>query len=242
MAKTSAIYPRYLAQRRACRAGFREYGHLYPQKVLFIAGLPKSGTTWLEKMISSYPGFHELLIPDPPRNSPAYDLAYELPSDMFSRFDRMLVLTKMHIPGTNHNAQLLRTAGVPYVVMFRDLRDVAVSLYFYVRQTRWHPLFRDLHELDLQEGLRFFADRLLEPYAEWIRSWIHNSDPDLGLVLRYEDVLREPEKHVAAVATHFELDTSAERVRAIVDAHSFQRMSGGRSADRRARRVSIERP
>ena len=32
--------------------------HRYPQNVIFIAGLPKSGSTWLRDMFSSLSGFH----------------------------------------------------------------------------------------------------------------------------------------------------------------------------------------
>lgn len=233
--KGLAVYPRYASQRRACRAGYREYGHLYPQNVLFIAGLPKSGTTWLERMISSYPGFHELLIPDVERFAqssdagPAYDLEYDLPEDMFSRFDRMLVLTKMHVPGSPHNVRLLREAGVRYAVIYRDLRDVAVSLYFYVRQTPWHPHHTRLADTSVQEGLHFFAENLIEAYAEWIRSWQRNRDPHASLVLRYEDVLADPVASVTAVARHFQLDDSPGRVREIVERHSFERLSRGRA-------------
>ncbi len=30
-------------------------------------------------------------------------------------------------------------ADVKYVIMYRDLRDVAVSHYYYAKQTPWHP-------------------------------------------------------------------------------------------------------
>jgi hypothetical protein len=236
--KVLAVHPRYWAQRRACRQGYREYGHLYPQKVLFIAGLPKSGTTWLERMISSYPGFHELLIPDverfaqSPEAGPGYDLEYDLPEDMFSRFREMLVLTKMHVPGSRHNVDVLHRAGVRYAIIYRDLRDVAVSLVFYVRQTPWHPHHARLADASVEEGLQFFADHLLDIYARWIRSWRENRDPAESLELRYEDVLADPESAVASVAGLFELDASPERVREIVAAHSFERLSRGRTPGR----------
>src|SRR4249920_3395430 len=112
--KRMAVYPRYLSQARACRRGFRDFGDRYPQKVLFIAGLPKSGTTWLERMVASYPGFHEVTIPTAYRHELAtggtHD--YELPEDMFSWFKDMLVVTKMHVHGSPHNVGLIRAAGV----------------------------------------------------------------------------------------------------------------------------------
>lgn len=229
--KRVAVYPRYWAQGRACHEGFREYGHLYPQRVLFIAGLPKSGTTWLKKMLTSYPGFHELLIPD----VTAYELAtggshdYDLPGDMFSRLADMLVVTKMHVHGSPHNVALLRAAGVRHVVLTRDLRDVAVSYFFYVRQTPWHPEYPLYVRLSVAEGLATFARRTLRPYMDWVRSWHENRDAELSLQVRYEQLLADPAAVMAGVAEHFQLDSSPETVGRIVERYSFRELSGGRS-------------
>ena len=92
--KRVGVYPRYLAQRKRCRAGFLAHGDRYPQKLLFVAGLPKSGTTWLERMLSDFPGFSDLLIPDVAsfelRTGGSHD--YELPDNLFSRFGLIMLI------------------------------------------------------------------------------------------------------------------------------------------------------
>lgn len=230
LAKRLAVYPRYRAQAAACRRGYRAFGDRYPQRVLFVAGLPKSGTTWLEKMISSFPGFHELLIPDVARwelsRGGSHD--YELPADMFERFDGMLVLTKMHVHGSAHNVEVLRRAGVRYAVLFRDLRDVAVSNFFYVRQTPWHPEHPHYAGLGVQEGLEVFARRTLPQYAQWVRSWHERRDPQRSIELRYEQMLADPVGALTRVNDLFQLGASPELVRSIVERHSFRRLSRGR--------------
>ena len=45
-------------QRLAAHADWLMYRHRYPQNVVYIAGLPKSGSTWLSSMFRSIPGFH----------------------------------------------------------------------------------------------------------------------------------------------------------------------------------------
>jgi hypothetical protein len=228
--KRIAVYPRYALQARTCREGFRRHGKQYRQRVLFIAGLPKSGTTWLKKMLSSYPGFCEILIPD----VAAYELAtggshdYDLPDDMFSRFRDMLVVTKMHVHGSPHNVSLLQAAGVRYVVLYRDLRDVAVSHFFYVRQTPWHPEYPVYAKLSVQEGLAAFAERTLLAHADWVRSWHENRDPEMSIELRYEQMLADTTSVMTRVAEHFELDSSPEKIARIVETHSFRRLSKGR--------------
>lgn len=230
-AKRLVVHPRYYLQARACRRGFRDFGDRYPQKALFIAGLPKSGTTWLERMLSSYPGFHDLLIPD----VASHELSrggsddYELPADMFARFENMLVVTKMHIRGSPHNVETLRAAGVRYAVLYRDLRDVAVSHVFYVRQVPWHPEYPLYVERSLEDGLSLFAERTLSRFAEWVRSWHENADPQACVILKYEDMLSDPVAALGLVARHFQLDDSEAVLSSIADAHSFRRLSGGRA-------------
>lgn len=222
-AKRGGVHWRYRQQAAACRQGFATHGHLYRHPVLFVAGLPKSGTTWLEKMLGSYPGYHELLIPD----VAAYELQtggshdYDLPSDMFTRFDEMLVLTKMHVHGSPHNARLLHAAQIPYVVLFRDLRDVAVSYHFYVGKTPWHPQHELYSDKPVQAGLHRFATDLLAEYAAWVVAWQQNYDAELGMIIQYEALLADTVGVMQQVAQHFGLDDSAETVQAIVDQHSF---------------------
>ncbi|QYK47655.1 MAG: sulfotransferase domain-containing protein [Phycisphaeraceae bacterium] len=230
LAKRFAVWPRYRAQAKACREGFRLHGQKYTQPVLFVAGLPKSGTTWLEKMISSYPGFHELLIPE----VAAHELAtggshdYELPDNMFERFKDMLVLTKMHVHGSPHNADVLRRAGVRYAILFRDLRDVAVSNYFYVRNTPWHGDHPHYAGKSVEDGLLVFAERTLAPYAHWVRSWNKNRDPNASVILRYEQMLADPRSSVRQVADLFDLPRDEQTIQSLVDRFSFKNMSGGR--------------
>ncbi len=230
-AKRLVVHPRYAAQAAACRKGFAAYGERYPQKILFVAGLPKSGTTWLEKMVSSWPGFHELLIPDVAshelRTGGSHD--YDLPPGMFARMKNMLVLTKMHVHGSVHNVRVLRDAGVNSVVLFRDLRDVAVSNHFYVANTPWHPEHPHYAGRTVQQGLLAFAERTLPAYEAWVRSWHANHDPQRTLILRYEELLADAGDCLRRVASLFQLDASEERIRGIVEANSFERMSGGRS-------------
>ena len=230
LAKRLTVPFRYRSQLAEARKGYRTHGDDYPQHILFVAGLPKSGTTWLERMLASYPGFHEVMIPDVAahemRAGGSHD--YDLPDDFFERFGSALVLSKMHVPGSVHNVSLLKRAGVRYAVLFRDLRDVAVSNFYYVRNTPWHPEHPHYKNTTLEQGLRIFADRKLDAYANWVRSWDANRDPEASIVLRYEELLEDPHASLRSTARLFGLDDSQQTIDTIVAKHSFKHMSGGR--------------
>lgn len=225
------VYPRYWYQSASARVGYQLFHDHYPDQVIFIAGLPKSGTTWMKKMLASFPGFQEILIPQASvyelENGGSHD--YALPTGFFSWLAQKLVVTKMHIPGSAHNVDILHRANQKYLIMYRDLRDVALSYYHYVRRTPWHPEFTRYKDLTLRQGLERFADTLLEPYAEWVWSWERNRDPDLSLMFSYEDLLANPGDILLQAADHFGLGADHETILRIVEQHSFQKMSGGRA-------------
>lgn len=234
LGKRLVAVPRYRSQLRACRAGYRIYASRYPNPVLFVAGLPKSGTSWLERMLASFPGYHDVMIPE----AVAYEQSrggshdYDLPRDMFARFSNMLVISKMHVHGSPHNVSVLREARVPYLVMYRDLRDVAVSYVFYVRRTPWHPEHAQYRHLSPAQGLARFADTLLPAYVQWVRSWHANRDRAKSIELRYEELLTNPKQRMTDVASFFGLNPEPAVLDEIVSANSFERMSAGRDAEK----------
>lgn len=230
-AKLFASVPRHHLHRRRCRRGWIEHGHRYPHHLLFVAGLPKSGTTWVESMLSSVPGYGPLLIPEVNRHELLHGEShtFELPDDFRDRFDRMLVLTKMHVSGSEHNCRVLHAGRIPYAIVHRDLRDVAVSHIHYVKSTPWHPEHVAYAGLAVEGGLEHFADTLLPVYAQWVRSWHRHRDPNSSTMVSYEEMLSEPCRALQRIATTFELPLDPSQIEEIVAAHDFRKMSGGRS-------------
>nr|WP_263819262.1 sulfotransferase domain-containing protein [Salinibacter sp.] len=195
-----------------------------------MAGLPKSGTSWMESMLASYPGFHKTMIPE----AVSYELEnggthdYELPADLPTRFEDSLTVLKLHVPGSVHNTRVLEKGEISYLIMYRDLRDVAVSHVFYVQRTPWHPEHPEYTDLSVREGLHHFGNTLLPEFVEWIRSWDTNRDPEQSLIVRYEDLLADTVATFREVARLFELPDDADTIESIVEAHRFENLSGGR--------------
>jgi hypothetical protein len=224
-ARNSLVYPRYWRQASKCRQGFRQYGKNYKNPILFVMGIPKSGSTWLEKLISTYPGYGELLIPEASLAPPG---VFMLPDNTFTRMKEMLVLTKMHIHGNKHNVKVIEDAHVPYVVLYRDFRDVCISHYHYVKLTPWHNFHKRALQMTLSDYIDYFQEGALENFCQWVDEWDENRDKNRSILVRYEDLLADPHGSLRRILDLYELPATDEQVIEMVEKNSFFRLSGGR--------------
>ena len=226
--KYAMVYPRYYACRAKAKQSWEKWGSNYKHNVIFIAGLPKSGTTWLEKMISTYPGFEQILVPE----VNFYELKhgeshlFDLPDESLRRLKELLVLTKMHCHGTSQNVKVLSEAAIPYVILYRDLRDVSVSHYYYVRNTPWHGDYPYLKSCDIREGIAYFIKKRLPEFAHWMRSWRDNRDVAASVMFSYEEMLENTSGMIRKVLDLYELDYTSELIDGMVRGNSFERLKG----------------
>ena len=209
-----ALFPRYWLQYFLSGWQYKKHGEQVQQNILFIAGLPKSGTTWIESMLSSYSGFINVYLPEiflyelVNRNSHTFNL-YE---NTFWRLRNNLAVIKTHIPASMNNLELLNSENIRYLVVYRDLRDVAVSYFFFVSTRPWHPEYKYYHGLSISDGLKMFAEKSLQDYATWIKQWRKNRDFTLSLEVRYEDLLENPHKVFNEIVKHFYLQNDAKKI------------------------------
>ena len=116
-------------------------------------------------------------------------------------------------------------------VVIRDLRDTLVSGYFSIRYS--HPTdMRHVAELraaletrSVEDGLIFLFDGFLDLSAAVQGTWMESGDP----MLRYEDLLVEDIGLLELVLLeHCGLPVTREELRASVEGHRFEKLSGGR--------------
>jgi len=62
--RMAAVRLRYRKQVWEASRAYESYASRYKHPIVFVAGLPKSGTTWIERMLSGYPGYREMMIPE----------------------------------------------------------------------------------------------------------------------------------------------------------------------------------
>lgn len=212
------------------KAGQSYNRHNYKNELLFIAGLPKSGTSWLESMVAEYPGYQKNMIPEAIKfeqwNKGSHFL--ELKKEWFRPLNESLTVLKLHNYGSANNAGILKELDIHYVVLYRDLRDVAVSYYFYVRNTWHHPEYEDYKEMGIEDGLMHFARTLLPEFKKWIYSWQKNIDTELGMMVRYEDLKSDTYGVFKRIVEHYELPGDKKTLKNIIEKYSFENLSDGR--------------
>lgn len=167
----------------------------YKHRILFIAGLPKSGTTWVENFIFNIPGYC-------PRNlsgDPDVIIRQNLPVDAFEKVPSYgYSYFKTHVNPTEENFKVLRKASIAkVVVMYRDPRDVSVSRYFHLLKKPkkpGDPNYFDYRNVNKDKGLSFSIDIDIAHHIPWIKGWLYRveSDPENHFVIRYEDLLARP--------------------------------------------------
>ena len=184
-------------------------------------------------MLASYPGY--TLVAHPEITVFDYEHGgthrFELPADFFSRLGNALCVIKIHCHGSENNVRMLRDAGVPYCVLYRDLRDAAVSHVAYVKRTPWHSEYPTYRGLDTRQGLLHFGRTLLPQWRDWIDSWKQRRDRERSIELTYEDMLANTPAVMRRVARLFELPE--EPLERIIAEHAFDKLKGTSSFFRR---------
>ena len=232
--KTAVAHFRYQSQLKRARDGFAAAGPKYPNPIMFIAGLPKSGTTWLENLVTASGEITSVM----PPQAVAFEQKsggshnFELTNSIFSRLKEALVLMKLHCHGSDNNMQILKSNNVPVVALFRDLRDVAVSYIYYVQKTPYHPEHRKYRGVGMNEALTEFGKTLLPAYRHWIESWQSQANEHDLLILRYEDLHADTVSVLGRVFIHFGIPATDEEVSQVVEEKSFKNMSTGTSASK----------
>jgi len=217
-------YPRFYGQLLIARRNFKNNIAKYPQNILVIVGLPKSGTTWLEAMLCEFPGFSIIHPPEVTYHETKTGGSHDLPLSqiMFSRLKNTLSVVKVHSPYSLNNIDVLHQSNVKYVFMHRDLRDVAVSYYHFVKQRPWHPEFKIYDSLSIRHGLQTFADSLLMKYMAWIRDWYSSYDKKRGFEIRYERLVNDTENVFSEIVNHFEIPHTYEEIENIVSMYKIK--------------------
>lgn len=214
--------------------------------VIWIASYPKSGNTWLRFLACNLifgpresaselnhlaPDLHELKVPLP------------VPST--------LVMMKTHLAFSPLHPLASATRAAIYVV--RDPADVLLSNFHYSHIEALPKAKADPSDASEEEAsFRAYVDAFIanggDPrwfgfgMGNWeqnVASWIGRPHPFPVLSLRFEDMLKNPEKGAASICALLGLNRSREEIAQAVAGATFEKMRQIEEADIREEREGI---
>lgn len=209
---------------------------------IFVTSYPKSGTTWLQAVVWWIMNVQKTHAESEPAESISPPTMSELKRlhHLFIDLNGVADIDKLPIPrvlvshlpyefvpkvSTTENGHRV----VKYIHIIRDPKDVVISYFHF---------FQMLFKLP-DDDLDLFVDHFIRgtgiygDYFDCIKSWWNRKDDPNVLILFYEEMLFEPEKHVMRVASFLSdektsydevLKSNPKIVERIVGATSFSSM------------------
>ena len=184
----------------------------FPDDV-YLVSYPRSGNTWLRFLVGN------LICPDEPVTF--LNIEQRVPSIYVNSDSSLRMLSRPRIL-KSHEAFFSKYRNVVYLV--RDPRDVAVSYYHYLVKykalSEGYPIVRFIDQLideQFDDGFGTWSDHVL--------SWLAmQQSRDRFLLLRYEDILRDPARELTKLAGFLNVDATPERVQKAVELASADSM------------------
>jgi hypothetical protein len=187
----------YNIKRFSCDQLNRFGYYAYPHRIIFIAGLPLSGTTWVKNLFARVPGYFTRPAPMPD------DVRYR--QDICDSAFRHVphfgnTLFKTHLNPTEANIDCISRHGVEKVlVVYRDLRDVIVSHYNRLLVFPKPKGAYDYVDIDVvgKEGLMDYCiNNAAGECVDWIRGWhaFAKRYPGRCHFIRYEELKADTTK------------------------------------------------
>lgn len=177
---------------------------------VFIVSYPKSGNTWTRFLIGNLVHQQPVTFANVEYTVPSI---YVHPDRVLRRLPRIL---------KSHECFDPRYGRVIYIV--RDPRDVAVSYYHHCIKMRW---------LSDQCSLDEFVPRFMKPefeinfgtWSDHLLSWLGTRRGSRNfLLLRYEDMIANPEAELSRVAALLTIEAGPDRLERAVTLSSADRM------------------
>ncbi len=184
--------------------GFTPINKFHPEDI-FIVGWPKSGNTWFQNLVAG------VIFGVDPRLSPPKLVHDIVPDVHYHKFYRRYS-TPMFFK--SHFLPLPEYRRVVYLL--RDGRDALVSYRHYLEATQKKKI--GFSELTAQK-LLFPC-----PWREHVEAWERNPYDAQLIVIKYEDLLRQPVEQLERFCRFSNLTREREYLKAMAEAAQFRNL------------------
>ena len=197
-------------------------------KVL-VNGSPKTGTTWMLKMIASLPGYEEI------GNYYGVLQKYHTTQPGF--------VIHGHDAYTPELKNILLAEGIKVILMMRDPRDQLVSRMFHVKRSTNHAWHERMKHMDNDEALMLCIEgrEKLPGMIDMItltQRWLDANAE--ALCVRYEQLLGDTVNQFSIVLDYLGVRNNQSLAEVIVERNRFSRLSMGKRIWQNQRRPGQE--
>lgn len=218
----------------------------YPQNIIFITSLPKSGSTWLSNMCADLDGF-DLFAPMKWNTYIAKewdDTRWDLEIDIFTEFRKKLAVIRGHTWAIPKNLDVLKESNLKYIIGVRDPRDKLISEYWHSRNFSKHWAYEQANEQSIEQFISYKlkSGEFEKETLEWIRNWLKYRDNEKSIIVRYEDMLKNPNHAMEEIFNFLDFKIEQKRIENIIEKNSFNKITGrkrGKSDDSKFVRKGI---
>ncbi len=199
---------------------------------VFVASYPRSGTTWLQFMVYLLAGHTRLDFTHFGQVSPWFERGLAVGSTRASDLNQLpnIRVFKTHLP-----PQWLPLQG-RHIYVWREGADVAVS-YYHLYQS--HLGFKGSFLEFLQ---RFMQGRVqYRGWADHVKNWQSWANANRALILRYEDLKRDPAQALTQVADFLNLELPEHKLQFVLKTSAFSAMKARESQFDHATAVMLEK-
>tara|TARA_B100000315_G_scaffold238365_1_gene256075 strand:- start:530 stop:1453 length:924 start_codon:yes stop_codon:yes gene_type:complete len=199
--------------------------------IIFIAGLPKSGSTWIEQLLQQTPGLVQLnksALREYPHNCTLKLMhSHDIAPEMLSCAPKnKLSFLKLHLNPYPRNFKILDDHNIKSIVLIRDLRDMLISRYHHVisQQTHWdyQRLMGVPKKIKLLESMKGVSpedsETVIEYYGAWVSGWMERAklDPENIIVIKYEEMRSNVFSSLKKIYGHYAYKIEEGNIKAII--------------------------
>ena len=176
---------------------------------IFLVSYPRSGNTWTSLLLSNY--VSELDYDKHGIESSVVSELYYIPKEVLAQRPRPRVI-KIHAPFEE---------SLPRVIyLVRDVRDVAVSYYYFY--------LKNQGEITFEDYLKRFNAGTLDRFGLWnyhVNSWLdHREESENFLLVRYEDLKADPHQQLSRMVKFIWGEVDSERIDFAIKATDISRL------------------
>jgi len=117
-----------------------------------------------------------------------------------------------------------------YVV--RDPKDIIISQYFSMKYShkvssvRIIEIRKNLNEISIEEGIKLIIQDFEKSIAQYMSLWLKYYKDSNILILKYEQLVENPQKFFVNILDHLELNVSNDLIKKIIQNNSFSSKTG----------------